>query len=199
MIRGLKRLIGLLLLVAVGLVPFGTSADEKRFEGVENAMTPAEFKAAGLDKLSAEELQRLNSWLDAFESGKTPPHAPQSRKPAPAPVVQSTPAMPEPVQAPQATGDSPDDEAIARAGLHEKPAPPPEASSFVASVVPHFEGWSGKTVFELDNGQVWQQRQAGSFAYLGTSDQVRLTKKLFGFWFLEHLDSGRSIGVKRIH
>lgn len=31
---------------------------------LQQEMTPEEFKAAGLDKLSAEELARLNAWLD---------------------------------------------------------------------------------------------------------------------------------------
>lgn len=31
---------------------------------LQQDMTPEEFKAAGLDKLSAEELARLNAWLD---------------------------------------------------------------------------------------------------------------------------------------
>lgn len=31
---------------------------------IEKQMTPAEFKAAGLDKLDAEELARLNAWLN---------------------------------------------------------------------------------------------------------------------------------------
>ena len=30
---------------------------------IQTQMTPEEFKAAGLDKLSAEELARLNAWL----------------------------------------------------------------------------------------------------------------------------------------
>jgi hypothetical protein len=33
-------------------------------EGIERQMTPEEFKAAGLDKLSADELSRLNAWLN---------------------------------------------------------------------------------------------------------------------------------------
>ena len=32
-------------------------------QAIETQMTPEEFKAAGLDKLSAEELARLNAWL----------------------------------------------------------------------------------------------------------------------------------------
>ena len=37
---------------------------------IEKQMTPEEFKAAGLDKLSADELARLNAWL-----GRTHRHA----------------------------------------------------------------------------------------------------------------------------
>lgn len=33
-------------------------------QGIENRMTPEEFSAAGLDRLSPQELARLNAWLD---------------------------------------------------------------------------------------------------------------------------------------
>lgn len=33
-------------------------------QGIERQMSPEEFKAAGLDKLNAEELTRLNAWLN---------------------------------------------------------------------------------------------------------------------------------------
>lgn len=33
-------------------------------DAIERQMTPEEFKAAGLDKLSAQELARLNAWLN---------------------------------------------------------------------------------------------------------------------------------------
>ena len=42
-------------------------------QAIEAEMTPEEFKAAGLDKLSAEELARLNAWLNRTidtEAGK---------------------------------------------------------------------------------------------------------------------------------
>ena len=32
-------------------------------QSIESQMTPEEFKAAGLDKLTAEEISRLNPWL----------------------------------------------------------------------------------------------------------------------------------------
>lgn len=39
------------------------AAFAQQFSSLEERMTEAEFKAAGLDKLSAEELAALNSWL----------------------------------------------------------------------------------------------------------------------------------------
>lgn len=38
---------------------------------IEQRMTPAEFNAAGLDKLSPEELSRLNAWLEAPTPART--------------------------------------------------------------------------------------------------------------------------------
>ena len=35
-------------------------------EGIEKMMTPAQFEAAGLDKLSSKQLQNLNNWLQGY-------------------------------------------------------------------------------------------------------------------------------------
>jgi hypothetical protein len=42
------------------------AAREEVSGGIQQAMTPEEFKAAGLNKLSAEELQKLNAWLQGY-------------------------------------------------------------------------------------------------------------------------------------
>src|SRR5712692_4091089 len=39
---------------------------EKPARGVEETMRPEEFKAAGLDKLSEDELQHLDAWLKGY-------------------------------------------------------------------------------------------------------------------------------------
>jgi len=61
-----------------------------------------------------------------------------------------------------------------------------------------FNGWSGDTLFYLDNGQVWQQRLEGRFGYEGGERDVILDKNFFGFWRLTHVATGRTVGVKRI-
>jgi len=42
------------------------AAREEASSGIQQAMTPEEFKAAGLNKLSSDELQKLNAWLQGY-------------------------------------------------------------------------------------------------------------------------------------
>jgi hypothetical protein len=42
------------------------AAREETSGSIQQAMTPEEFKAAGLNKLSSEELQKLNAWLQGY-------------------------------------------------------------------------------------------------------------------------------------
>jgi len=42
------------------------AAREEMSGSIEQIMTPGEFKAAGLNKLSPEELQKLNAWLQGY-------------------------------------------------------------------------------------------------------------------------------------
>lgn len=67
-----------------------------------------------------------------------------------------------------------------------------------AKVIPAFTGWSGKTTFRLDNGQVWQQRQNGRLRYSGDDSSVLIYQNMLGGSMLKHLETGRAIGVRRI-
>lgn len=68
-----------------------------------------------------------------------------------------------------------------------------------AKVVPSFRGWSGRTVFRLDNGQIWQQRMASQkFRYNGGGSEVVISKNMLGGYVLEHVESERSTLVKRV-
>jgi hypothetical protein len=42
------------------------AAREEMLGSIQQMMTPAEFKAAGLNKLSPEELQKLDAWLQGY-------------------------------------------------------------------------------------------------------------------------------------
>lgn len=57
----LVRLLPLLMSACLALPAAAVAADQ--YVPLQQRMTPAEFKAAGLDKLSADELKNLDNWL----------------------------------------------------------------------------------------------------------------------------------------
>lgn len=62
-----------------------------------------------------------------------------------------------------------------------------------------FRGWSGKTAFALENDQVWQQAQSGSFGDISLADpEVRIRPMLMGGWLMYVDGCGCSVRVKRI-
>lgn len=74
-----------------------------------------------------------------------------------------------------------------------------EIVGIVANVIPAFTGWSGKTIFRLDNGQIWKQRiQGDPMRYSGDDFRVTITKNWVGKYTMTHLETGRSVGVQRI-
>src|SRR6184192_1483298 len=52
--------------VSLSCVHSARAAREKMSEDIQQIMTPDEFKAAGLNKLSPEELAKLNAWLQGY-------------------------------------------------------------------------------------------------------------------------------------
>ena len=52
--------------VSLGCLQPARAAREKMSDDVQQIMTPEEFKAAGLNKLSPEELAKLNAWLQGY-------------------------------------------------------------------------------------------------------------------------------------
>ena len=49
---------------SLGCLPVSLAQDAAG--GIEQQMTPSEFKAAGLEKLSPAELAKLNGWLQGY-------------------------------------------------------------------------------------------------------------------------------------
>jgi len=52
--------------VSLSCVHSAGAAREKMSEDIQQIMTPEEFKAAGLSKLSPDELAKLNAWLQGY-------------------------------------------------------------------------------------------------------------------------------------
>ena len=147
------------------------------FDGLSEEMSAAEQSSAGLDRLTPTERAFLDAWLrtrfDQLERE----------------VVEVKAATAAEV-----------DRRVAEERRVERAAEQAVAKDlpFEAEVVAPFDGWGGKTVFRLDNGQIWQQRQQGTYRHKDTGNQVRLAQNFLGGWEMTVLSTGRSIGVKRL-
>lgn len=167
------------LLTALLLAGPYTAATADEFSTLEERMSAAEFKAAGLDKLSAAELGQLNAWID--RELKLPAASAQATA-ASAPASAATaPAAAAPASADMRGFDL-------NAGRSE----------IRSEIVGSFTGWSGRTVFRLANGQVWQQSENDAFAVNLESPGVVIEPAAFGTWLLKVDGYNRSVRVKRI-
>jgi hypothetical protein len=213
------------------LLSVGTHADTNNVGAdISALMTPEQYKAAGLDKLSAAEREALYHWLQHY-AGK-PATTPAAALPA-ATATGSTKqaaanttaakAMPEPV-APDSVSVAAQSAAVAAAtpppaaekiqannegqivspAIDENfglPDPRDEAEAAYqlhATVQEPFRGWSGKTVFYLDNGQIWKQRTSGRHTYSGDDNRVVISENRMGFFEMRLIAVDRAIGVKRL-
>ena len=62
--RSTWLLLALAAVFSLGATPLVRAQDEAA--GIQQAMTPEEFKGAGLEKLSPTELAKLNAWLQGY-------------------------------------------------------------------------------------------------------------------------------------
>ncbi len=162
-----------LIFTVLSLIVATSAVAQQDFSSLEEMMSGEEFRRAGLDKLTPEELAALNAWL--------------SRKPPPAAAISSrATSAPAPVAQP----------AEDRRGFENRRE---DIDAIEAQLVGEFTGWSGKTRFKLDNGQVWQQTRGGGYrASTKVNPRVTIEPKLMGSWALRVEGVNRTVRVKRI-
>lgn len=74
-----------------------------------------------------------------------------------------------------------------------------EKASIISQLDGEFVGWTGKTRFVLQNGQVWQQRANETFRSPMIEDpNVEIRKNFMGFYVMEVEGVKRSLRVKRL-
>jgi hypothetical protein len=129
----------------------------QEFSSLEERMSARDFREAGLEKLSPEELARLNAWLAA--NGLA----------APAAVATATPL-----------GTAPPAED--RRGFRERL----DTREISARVAGTFTGWAGVTEITLDNGQVWRVTDPNSRLRTGAVESPRVTLRAgaLGSWWM---------------
>lgn len=156
-------------LAALALVPAGLTAHP-----IKEKMGEAEFTAAGLHKLTPEELDNLASWLGV--------HVEQEKERA--------------VEAALPSGDESFglEQVLDKIGGVFRHSP-----EIIESTLPgEFRGWTGRTVFRLANGQVWQQSAPGEFFYRTQDPTVIIRRASFGSYLLRIEGKNSSVRVRRI-
>src|SRR2546430_429657 len=108
---------------------------EKPVRGVEETMRPEEFKAAGLDKLSEDELQHLDAWLKGYRQSTQKKAAEQAQAKAEVEIKKATE---------KATEEA---NKTARTKL----------DSLASRVDGSIDGLKGHTQIRLEEGTVWKQ------------------------------------------
>lgn len=162
------------------------------FRGLEQEMSPAERARTGLDRLSDEQRAALDAWLrQRFAAAPV----------APTPVTAASAAT-SAASAPSAAPAIAPAEA-ARAALSDASQIgfghyTGKREEFSARIVGSFRGWTGRTLFRLDNGQVWQQSESGTYEITLDSPEVRLRPKAMGSWMLVLKHNNRGVRVRRV-
>ncbi|HEY3645539.1 MAG TPA: hypothetical protein VGM16_09385 [Gammaproteobacteria bacterium] len=144
---------------------------------VLDSMSVAQFRSAGLDKLSDAQLKTLNGWFNQYLQQQGPVCTPEQAAPLPpaAAPAMAAPAAPAPAAA--------------------SPAP----DSITAHIAGEFHGWSGATRFTLDNGQVWEQiDDAVVTAGRMTNPKVTISRGLFNSYYMSVEGVSDTVQVKRV-
>jgi len=125
----MNKLILTILMIAISSSAFGQSA----FSSLEEQMTGKEYDAAGLNKLTPDELAALNQWIRSHSLA----------------TLET---------ARQVTGGGEDDRGFELKKMKDMPRTP-----INSRLVGTFRGWDGQTTFRLENGMIWQQADKERF------------------------------------
>jgi hypothetical protein len=163
----MKKLIVLLLILSIGTPLFAADG----FSSLEEQMTGKEFSAAGLDKLTPQELAALNQWIRS----------------------RSLATLATPVAAPAATQPEGDRRGFEDEGKDEDRTP------ITSRIIGKFSGWDGQTVFKLENGMIWEQTDKDKFFIREVENPVAVIERgLFKTWHLHIEGHDDECRVKRI-
>jgi hypothetical protein len=149
------------------------------FASFEEQMTGKEFAAAGLNKLSPQELDALNDWirkhslatLDTPKSGLVTSYSGNDQH------------------------DLKSEDEDADEGKEKKK----ERTTITSTLDGKFGGWDGQTVFKLENGQIWAQADKDKFYTKDVKNPVVIIEPgMFGTWRLQVEGFDEDCKVKRI-
>ncbi len=165
----------LLTLAIVGLLGLsGAALADPSFSSLEERMTGREFRETGLYKLTDDELAALNRWIRERSLAEEDPRQGAAQE-----------------QPQSSVGDASDDPRGFRSSE--------DRSTIETRIVGSFTGWRGRTEFELENGQVWRQAEAGTFVVPEMQNpDVEIIPGMFNSWRLRVSGYNTRIRVERV-
>lgn len=180
------------LLVPLSM-PVTASADTD-FQPLEQAMTKEERNRSGVDSLSAEQRKFLNNWLQQRYGPDTTNVREETDNSADTTVQLSEQSSQEKVIEAEV------ERRVAKElATRKQPAKVAVSNGpFEATLVGDFTGWRGKTVFRLDNGQIWRQRSSSQYRHRGSDQRVKFDKNWMGGWEMTVVSSGKSVLVSKV-
>lgn len=198
----MTRLLPAACLVLFAALPLAATADP-----LAEMLGAEQVEAMGLGKLTAEERTALARWIERRLDGRpVPMSAPTvtfafdgvtvQAQIVPPGAVAVTPA-PVPSMERQISAGVPVTIGSAAAFGLEQEIVDGEQKALRARIVGEFTGWDGKTLFKLDNGQVWRQSTSGVYRYKSSDPEVVIEKGLVGYK-LRLVETKRSISVRRV-
>jgi len=153
-----------LLACAAVLLSLSTPALAQRVvQGdLQQQMSPAEFKAAGLDKLNAAELATLNRWLQGKVQAAT---------------TEAVAAVRE-----EAREEGRQEVIVKNRGFFDFGSNEPISGVLQGE----FRGFGKGRIYVLDNGQQWEQTDATSISGVRKqSPKVSISPGVMGVWYLK--------------
>ena len=170
-----------LLFLAI-LAAASAALAQETFPGLQKVLSAAEWKRAGLDRLSADQIGVLDAALIR--------HLASRPAPAPAWTGPDTPDAP--------PGASPAESAVIRSRFWEKfglqkisgdwRSQPPMKAKVTA--------WQGANRFALDTGQVWEGTESIPFELLG--QEVTIEARPLGAYELRLNENSMAVRVRRL-
>lgn len=168
--------------------------------GFWQQLTPEERRAAGLDRLSPEQQAALDGLAERYAREGARQVREQVKQEVRAETKQEVreevkQEVREEVKREMKTVEK--TRAVAEAGL-----PPAEGKDLVihSRVMGKFNGWSGETVFRLENGQVWVQTDHTDSLWLPTMEnpEVEIRRSKIGGWKLYLGGRSSWVRVRRV-
>ena len=164
-----------LLIVAVALA---CAAPAMAQQGIQQQMSADEFRAAGLDKLSAAELANLDRWLQR-----------QVQEEASVAVEQA-------VEQGREEGR---EQALQQSQAAGPPAPSAPTGPVNSTVNGAFNGFGRGQRYTLANGQVWEQTDAARLEGVRLDNpQVVISPGMFGVWYMRIEGYNTRAKVRRV-